>query len=117
MSVEVALLVSIVSAAFSVFFGLKNTRRSDTKEITERAQANAVINVKLDTISKSMEELKAQMASLVTKVDAHSDRLTKVEASTERLGESIIRVHNRIDSVEDRLNQSERQNKEGRKDE
>lgn len=110
MNVEVALMVSVVSVAFSVFFGLRNNHRAEAKEVAERAQANAVINVKLDTISKSMEELKEQVSSLMGKVDSHSDRLTRVEADTERIRESIKRLHIRIDNIE------ERSNKEGKND-
>ena len=38
MSIEIALLISIVSVCFSVFFGLKNNKRSDTKDIEERVK-------------------------------------------------------------------------------
>ena len=35
MTIEVALLISFVSVAFSVYFGLKNSKRTDTKDIEE----------------------------------------------------------------------------------
>ena len=38
MTVEIALVISIVSVAFSVFFGLKNYRRADTKEMGTNCQ-------------------------------------------------------------------------------
>ena len=50
MTVELALIVSIVSVAFSIFFGLKNNKRTDTKDIEERVKENTRINLKLDDI-------------------------------------------------------------------
>ena len=32
----ISIMISIVSVSFAVFFGLKNNRRSDEKEIAER---------------------------------------------------------------------------------
>ena len=46
MTIEIALLISIVSVAFSIFFGIKNSRRADTKDIEERVKENTRINVK-----------------------------------------------------------------------
>ena len=36
MTIEVALLVSVVSVAFSIFFGIKNSKKSDSEEIAQR---------------------------------------------------------------------------------
>ena len=47
MNIEIALLISVISVCFSVYFGLKNNKRTDTKDIEERVKANTRINVKL----------------------------------------------------------------------
>lgn len=111
MTVEVAFLLSAVSIAFSIFFGLKNSKRNDTKdtkeqteermnEIAERTKENAIINVKLDNINSCNREIKDQVSSLVEKVDAHGDRLIKVE-------ESCKSAHHRLNTLEERLNDKE----------
>ena len=43
MTIEIALLISIVSVAFSIFFGIKNSKRTDTKDIEERVKENTKI--------------------------------------------------------------------------
>lgn len=42
MTIEIstAIIISVVSVAFSIFFGLKNNKRSDTKDIEERVKQN-----------------------------------------------------------------------------
>ena len=60
MQVEIAYLISIVSLAFSVFFGLKSSKHTDTKDIEERVKDNTRINMKLDAIAGTTQEIKKE---------------------------------------------------------
>lgn len=100
MTIEVALLISFISVAFSIFFGLKNSKRSDTKDIEERARERTELNVKLDFISSNMQDIKEQMSSLVEKVDSHGERLTRIEGSLDT-------AWRRIDEIMERLNKED----------
>lgn len=96
MTVELALIVSIVSVAFSIFFGLKNNKRTDTKDIEERVKENTRINLKLDDIASTIREVKTEIASLKDEMQNHNDRIIKVE-------ESAKQGHKRLDAFENRL--------------
>ena len=65
MSIEVALLISIISVAFSVYFGLKNSKKSDKEEIAERK-----LRVDRELAIKELKE----------KIAAEQKRLEKLEA-------------------------------------
>ena len=97
MTIEIALLISIVSVAFSIFFGIKNSKRTDTKDIEERVKENTRINVKLDNITQTTQEIKSEISSMRTEISSHNDRLIKLE-------ESVKSAHHRIDGVVERLN-------------
>lgn len=97
MTVEVALLVSIVSVVFSVFFGIKNSKRTDSKDIEERVRDNTRINVKLDNITQTTHEIKSEISSMREDIKSHNDRLIKVE-------ESVKSAHHRINTLEERMN-------------
>lgn len=97
MTVEVALLVSIVSVVFSVFFGIKNSKRTDSKDIEERVRDNTRINVKLDNITQTTQEIKSEIYSMREDIKSHNDRLIKVE-------ESVKSAHHRINTLEERMN-------------
>lgn len=97
MTVEVALIISIVSVAFSVFFGLKNNKRTDVKDIEERVKENTRINFKLDEIANSIREVKSEVSSIKEEMQTHNDRIIKVE-------ESVKQAHKRLDNMEKRLN-------------
>lgn len=92
-----AIIISIVSVAFSAYFGLKNNRRTDTKDIEERVRENTKINMKLDAILDTINEMKNERAEMKKELADHDMRLTKVEASTSS-------AHHRIDGIEDRIN-------------
>lgn len=112
MTIEVALMISIISVAFSVFFGLKSNKRSDAKDVEERATERAEINVRLTHIAATTNEIKDQISSLVKDVHQHGDRLTKVEESVKRHDESFKRLHGRVDVIENRINNSEKGGKQ-----
>lgn len=97
MTVEVALIISIVSVAFSVFFGLKNYRRADTKEIEERVRENTTINFKLDNIGKDVITIKEEVQDLKRVVQTHGEDIVMLKASYKS-------EHKRIDEIADRLN-------------
>lgn len=97
MQVEVAYLISIVSLAFSVFFGLKSSKRTDTKDIEERVKDNTRINMKLDTIVGTMQEIKTEISSMREDINSHNDKIIKLESS-------LKSAHHRLDTLEDRFN-------------
>lgn len=103
MTIELALVISIVSVAFAVFFGLKNNKRADTNDIENRAREMAEISIKLGHILTINSEIKEQLASLVRDVQMHSERLTKVEELAKRNEEALKRLHGRVDKVEHQL--------------
>lgn len=100
MSIEIALLISIVSVCFSVFFGLKNSKRSDTKDIEERVKENTRINMKLDNIASNTTEIKNDVSEMRKEINLHGERIIKVE-------DSVKSAHHRLDGLEKRLNGEE----------
>jgi peptidoglycan hydrolase CwlO-like protein len=96
MQVEVAFLISVVSVVFSIFFGLKNNKRSDADDIKERVRQDTVINTKLDTITQTIQDVRNEITSMRNDIQMHNDRIIKVE-------ESCKQAHRRLDTMEVRL--------------
>lgn len=92
MTIEIALVISIVSVAFSVFFGLKNNKRSDTKEIEARIAWETKVTMNLDSINRNMEEIKDLIRGVQNDVKDHEGRIVKLEASYKA-------EHKRLDEV------------------
>lgn len=96
MSIEITVLISAVSVAFAVYFGLKNSKRADTKDIEERVKGDTRINMKLDEIVSDVKDVKSELVSMRQDIKSHNDRLIKVE-------ESCKSAHHRLDSIERRI--------------
>ena len=76
-----AIIISVLSLGFSVYIGLKNSKRTDTKDIEERVKENTRINMKLDTILDTINEMKSERSEMKKELAEHEQKLTKVEAS------------------------------------
>lgn len=83
MTVEItlAVLVSMVSLSFSVYMGLKSTKKTDEKEIAQRVERETKMNMKLDEISNDVKEVKETVKSIQNDVKDHEGRIVKLEAS------------------------------------
>lgn len=92
MTIEVALLISIVSVAFSVFFGLKNSRKSDEKDIADRIARDTRTDMKLDEISSNVRDVKETVKNIQNDVKDHEGRIVKLESSYKA-------EHKRLDEI------------------
>lgn len=101
----VAIIISIISVTFSIFFGivslmlnLKNNRRTDNSDLEDRIRENTRINMKLDTISSNTKEIKDEVVEMRKELNSHDNRIIKVE-------ESVKSLHHRVDEMATRLNE------------
>ena len=93
MTIELTILISCISVAFAIYFGLKSNRRADEKEITDRVERDTKINVKLDSIGTDVKEIRYDITETKKQVNDMDKRLVIVEqkakAAHKRLDEYI----------------------------
>lgn len=87
--IEISILISIISVSFAVFFGLKNSKKSDAKDIEDRVARDTKTDMKLDEISKDVKEVKETVRTIQNDVKDHEGRIAKLEASYTRLHERV----------------------------
>lgn len=92
MTIEITILISVVSVAFAIYFGLKSNRRSDVKDIEDRAANNAKVNMKLDNISQTVNDIKYDISATKKEVRDLTERVVSVEQSTKS-------AHHRLDDL------------------
>lgn len=97
MSFEITLIISIISVSLSAFSVIKSTKRTDVKDIEERAREDARINCKLDEVISVTRDLRKEIIDLKNEINNHNNRIIKIE-------ESIKNAYHRIDGIERRLN-------------
>lgn len=103
----IAVIISIISVAFSVFFGFfslsfnfKNDKKANSSEFEERVRENTRINLKLDEISSNTTEIKKEVTEMRRELNSHDSRIVKVE-------ESAKQAHHRIDELVKRFEDKE----------
>ena len=89
MTIELSILISIVSVSFAVFFGLKSSKRADSKEIAERVARDTKLDMKLGEIGNDVKEVKETVRTIQGDVKNHEGRIAKLEASYTRLHERV----------------------------
>lgn len=92
MTVELALVISIVSVGFGLLSGILNLRRNQKTDDKNEATQLTMVIVKLEGISMGVSEIKNKMSSIESETKENRERIIKVEESTKQ-------AHRRIDGI------------------
>lgn len=107
MKISASDVVAIICCAISftaLMLTLKGSKRTDTKDIEERAIQNATVNVKLDSISTMLSDVKYDASATKKDVASLTERVATVESSAKS-------AHHRLDVLEQsRGSKNERNN-------
>nr|DAE66998.1 MAG TPA: Protein of unknown function (DUF2730) [Caudoviricetes sp.] len=90
MTVELAVIISIISLGFGIYSGvanLKRNSRNDTK--MDQSQLTTVI-VKLENIGNDVSEMKSDLRDVKEDLKNHSERLVKIEQQVKVLNNAIF---------------------------
>lgn len=92
MTIEVALVISVISVSAAVLFGVSNYKRNKTKDDKEDASQQATIITKLNGIEKGVDDIKDELKNLKSEVKEDHDRIIRLEESTKQ-------AHKRLDNL------------------
>ncbi len=96
MTVELSLLLSGISVAFAIFFGISSKNRNDRKdteqETEDRATTHTILMTKLEYIEENVKEIKDDNKELKGEVRELRDKVIAVE-------QSLKSYHKRLDGV------------------
>lgn len=95
MSIELTILISVISVAFAIYTGTSNLKRNSATDIKKDAVETATINVKLDVINSGVQDIKVEQKSIAKDIKELSDRVLIVEQSAKS-------AHHRIDGLMER---------------
>ena len=85
MTVEISLLLSGISVAFAVFFGISSKNRNDRKdteqETEDRASTHTLLMTKLENIADDVKDIKRDYRETNIEVQNLRERVVAVEQS------------------------------------
>ena len=93
MTIELSLLLSGISVAAAVFFGLSTRSRTVKQDAEDEASEKTTVMVKLDTLQTAMIELKSE-------VKGYRDDVRELMTMAVRNEESLKSLHKRVDVIE-----------------
>ncbi len=94
MTVEISLLLSGISVAFAIFFGISSKNRNDRKdteqETEDRASTHTLLMTKLENIADDVKDIKRDYRETNIEVQNLRERVVAVE-------QSLKSYHKRLD--------------------
>lgn len=96
----IGIVLSAISVSAVIYFNSKGSKKTDIREIEERVRDNTAINMKLDAISSTTQDIKTEISSMRDDIKSHNDRLARLE-------ESLKTAHKRIDGLQERIDKEE----------
>ena len=104
MSITFNEVLTIISVVAAVYFAFKSNSRANNDEVSKKAQVDAILSQKLDSISDDTKEIRKEITDVKVKVNDLSERVVIVEQSTKS-------AHHRLDRYEDEEYQHNRPRK------
>ena len=92
MNIEFNQILTFVSVVAAVYFAFKSNSRANNDEVSKKAQVDAILSQKLDSISDDTKEIRKEITDV--KVNDLSERVVMVEQSTKS-------AHHRLDRYEE----------------
>lgn len=93
MTVEVALVISVLSVSAALYFGISNKKRNEHTDVKNDVSQLTTVIVKLENIGTGIARIESEVMSLKTDFKEDHERLVKVE-------ESAKSAHKRMDRCE-----------------
>lgn len=92
MTIEIAVVISLLSLLFSICFGVANLKRNDKNDAKmDQSQLTTVI-VKLENIGNDITEMKGDLRDVKEDLKNHSERLVKVEQQIKVLNNNQCKI-------------------------
>lgn len=96
MTVEVSLIISVLSVGFAIFMGISNMKRNKESDDRKEATEMTTVIVKLENISNDTKDIKNELRSVRNEVGELRERVIITEQAAKSL-------HNRVDRMETRF--------------
>lgn len=105
-TIEVALLLSVVSVTFAVYQGIMNLKRNKAVDDRKEASEMTTVIVKLEGISKDTSEIKNDIKSVKSDVKHNSESIIRLDESLK----SAWKIINHLQGVDDHSEHNRKDN-------
>lgn len=93
MTIEVALLISVISVGFGVYSSVTSQKRNEKQDSKKDAADMTTVIIKLENIGNGITEIKTEMNNVKKEQRESRDRIITVEESSKQ-------AHKRLNAIE-----------------
>ena len=97
MTIEIALLISIVSVFFAIVFGINSMHRGQKADDKKEQSDMTTVIVKLENIQAATNEIKNDIKSVKSDVRANSEDIVRMDESLKSAWKRINELAEKID--------------------
>lgn len=91
LTIEVALLISVISVAFGIWSGVTNIKRNKKNDTKADATELTTVIVKLENIGNDISEIKNDMKNVKDDMKDMNIRLVKMEQQVKVLNKAVFK--------------------------
>lgn len=99
-TIDVSLVISLLSVGFAIFAGVTNMKRNKEHDDKKESAELTTVIVKLENINSDTKDIKNELRSIRTEVGDLRERVTIAEQAAKSL-------HKRVDKIEERLDKEQ----------
>lgn len=94
---EVAIVISVLSFLASVFFNIRNMKKSEKEEQQSESATMTTVIVKLENIGTGVSEIKSDLRNVKNELNEDREKIVRID-------ESCKQAHKRIDEIAKHFN-------------
>lgn len=91
MTIELSILLSVLSVGFAIIMGILGLRRNNKQDDKAEAAMLATMNTTLDRVARDVTEIKSEIKDVKCEVKDHGERLIIVEQKVEVLQKTAFK--------------------------
>lgn len=100
MTIEITLIISIISVSTAVFFGIKSHRRNDSADTERRARESQQILDAIANISHTLDKIVDDLKSNANQLGDHDSRIMMLENGIKQVSKEIEMIWERVKELE-----------------
>lgn len=92
MTIEIALVISLISLIFSIVSGVSGMKRNTRKDDRKDASELTTVIVKLENIGNDIKEIKTDLRDVKADIQVHAEKIVKMEQQIKILNKTVFKM-------------------------
>lgn len=92
MTIEVAVVISLISLIFAIVSGVSSMKRNARTDDRKDASELTTVIVKLENIGNDIKEIKTDLRDVKADIQVHAEKIVKIEQQIKVLNKTVFKT-------------------------